>query len=82
MLNEKQELFFKATLRGEKPEQAAPPMQGAEKTVYDALEGGELDFDALCERTGVASDELGAVLMMMELDGMIESLPGLRYARL
>ena len=69
-------------VKSEKPEQAAPPMQGAEKAVYDALESGELDFDALCERTGVASDELGAVLMMMELDGVIESLPGLRYARL
>lgn len=64
-----------------KPAQEAPPLQGAEKTVYDALEGGEMDFDALCEKTGVASDELGAVLMMMELDGVIESLPGLRYAR-
>jgi len=63
-------------------EMPSPPVpEGPEKTVYEALGGEEMDFDALCERTGLPSDELGAVLMMMELDGLIDALPGLRYAR-
>lgn len=65
----------------QEPAREMPQLQGEEKAVYDALEGGELDFDELCERTGMTSDELGAVLMMMELDGVISALPGLRYAR-
>ena len=38
-----------------------------------------MDFDRLCERTGMDSDALGALLMMLELGGWIEALPGERY---
>lgn len=51
----------------------------AERAVYRLLQEGELDFDALSERTGICSEELGAALMMLELDGVIVSLPGCRY---
>ena len=45
----------------------------------DAL-AGERDFDELCAAIGLPSDELGAVLTMMDMDGVIRALPGLRYA--
>lgn len=51
-----------------------------EAAVWRALEQGERDFDDLCEAVGMPSDELGAVLMMMDMDGVIRALPGLRYA--
>lgn len=51
----------------------------SERAVYDLLLAGDLDFDAIAERTGIGSDELGGVLMMLELDGIVESLPGLVY---
>lgn len=51
-----------------------------EAAVWRALEQGERDFDELCEAVGMPSDELGAVLMMMDMDGVIRALPGLRYA--
>ena len=50
-----------------------------EAAVWRILDEGECDFDALCEKTGMDSEELGALLMMMELDGVIEALAGLRY---
>ena len=50
-----------------------------EQTVYDLLLEGDLDFDALCERSKIPADELGGMLMEMELDGIVETLPGLRY---
>jgi len=50
-----------------------------EAAVWRILDAGECDFDELSERSGVASEELGALLMMMELDGLIEALAGLRY---
>lgn len=59
---------------------AEPALEGEiEKAVYQALREGEADFDALSERIRASSDELGAALMMMELDGVVESLPGCRY---
>lgn len=52
-----------------------------ERAVLAALEGGEMEFDALCEQTGMDGATLGTVLMELEMDGLITSLPGLRYAR-
>ena len=48
--------------------------------LWRLLEQGERDFDELCEAVGLPSDELGAILMMMDMDGVIRALPGLRYA--
>lgn len=59
---------------------APPPEEGTpERAVYDALVTEELDFDALCARTGLSGEALGTALAMMELDGAVVSLPGLRY---
>lgn len=50
-----------------------------EQAVCDLLLTGDQDFDALSERTGIPSDELGSLLMMLELDGVIAALPGATY---
>ena len=54
-------------------------LDSREQAVHDLLLTGDLDFDALCERTGMPSDELGSLLMMLELDGVVLSLPGAMY---
>lgn len=65
----------------EKKKSGPPPHLGeAEKRIWQALCAGETDFDALCISTGIDAQELGAMLMMMEMDGVIRALPGLLYA--
>ena len=66
----------KEGLRQQTPVRRLDPQ---EQAVYDLLLKSDLDFDALSENAGIAADELGGVLMMMELDGIVEALPGLRY---
>lgn len=62
--------------------QAIPEdLPGEERAVLLALADGEKDFDALCEETGMDGAALGTVLMGLEMEGLIASLPGLRYAR-
>ena len=56
-------------------------LSAPERAVLRALSQGVMDFDALCVATGMPSDNLGGLLTLMEMDGHIESLPGLRYAR-
>lgn len=51
-----------------------------EATVWRLLAQGERDFDELCEAVGLPSDEMGAILTMMDMDGVVRALPGLRYA--
>ena len=54
-------------------------LDSLERRIYDQLLAGDQDFDALCSSTGIPEDELGSLLMMLELDGIVISLPGLAY---
>lgn len=58
-----------------------PGLDERERAVLTALSRGERDFDTLCGETGIPADEMGAALSMMELNGLVRALPGLRYAR-
>jgi len=51
------------------------------RAVLAALSGGEMEFDALSDAAGIDATSLGALLMELEMDGLIDALPGLRYAR-
>lgn len=62
----------------QEPKQPAG-LSDAEAAVWQRLLQGECDFDALCTLTGENPDDLSATLMMMELDGLVEALPGLAY---
>ena len=50
------------------------------RAVCTALLAGEADFDALCAASRLESDELGALLIEMEMDGLVTPLAGTRYA--
>lgn len=74
----------KAKARAEKLEQTDAPLAGLgeqEKSILCALEMGETDFDALAAATHIPADDLSALLMTMEMDGLVQALPGLRYVR-
>lgn len=51
-----------------------------QRAICTALLAGEADFDALCAVSGLESDELGALLIEMEMDGLVTPLAGTRYA--
>lgn len=51
-----------------------------QRAICAALLAGEADFDALCAVSGLESDELGALLIEMEMDGLVTPLAGTRYA--
>ncbi len=59
-----------------------PELCGNEKTIYDCLRfaGEPMAIDSLRERTGLPIHDLMAKLGEMEFDGIIERLPGSRYA--
>ena len=57
-----------------------PDLPQEERAVLTVLLAGEMEFDQLCEATGMDGAALGAVLMGLEMEGLIDTLPGLRYA--
>lgn len=68
----------------EAPAEKKPHIPGGldetQRAICAALLAGEVDFDALCAVSGLESDELGALLIEMEMDGLVTPLAGTRYA--
>lgn len=62
---------------------ASPPPQDAEAAkLLDCLGYDSCDVDTLVSRSGLTADKLYAILLQMELDGRIASLPGGRFQRI
>lgn len=68
----------------EAPAEKKPHIPGGldetQRAICAALLAGEADFDALCAAGSMESDELGALLIEMEMDGLVTPLAGTRYA--
>ena len=68
----------------EAPAEKKPHIPGGldetQRAICAALLAGEADFDALCAVSGLESDELGELLIVMEVVGLVTPLAGTRYA--
>ena len=63
--------------RREAPEkQAAPALSGPEKTIFDALGGDACTLDSLADRTGLDIRTVMKTATLLELRGLIGTLPG------
>lgn len=60
---------------------AGPVLDKQYEILLDALGFEPAGVDVLVERTGLAADEVAAMLLILELDGKLESRPGGRYVR-
>ena len=58
-----------------------PRLDKAYEILLDALGFEPAGVDTLVERTGFAADEVASMLLILELDGKLESRPGGRYLR-
>ncbi len=64
------------------PEGAVTALDPADRALLDALGDGPVALEDLAERTGETVATLSSALLMLELDGRIEALPGNRFQRL
>lgn len=62
------------------PPSQPPELSPTELCIWQALEES-LPFDLLANRTGLDASTLSSTLLMMELGGTVEQLPGMRYCR-
>ncbi|MBX9848557.1 MAG: DNA-protecting protein DprA, partial [Rhodocyclaceae bacterium] len=58
------------------------PLSAEELNLINVLGNSPCDLETLVARTGLTPDALLAMLLPMELDGRIASLPGGRYQKL
>ena len=63
------------------PATAGPVLDKAYEILLDALGFEPASVDVLVVRTGLAADEVASMLLILELDGKLESRPGGRYLR-
>jgi len=62
----------------EAPAAILPPEQAR---LLEAIGHDPVNLDELTERTGLAVEQISSMLLLMELEGHVSSLPGGRYAR-
>ncbi len=60
---------------------SAPPLTGEERRIFDALEPYPEQVDALARRLGLPSGELLAILLQLELKGLVRQTPGAHFER-
>jgi len=60
----------------------AAPTDAAGQIVLDALGHGPMALDELADRMAQPVASLTSALLLLELDGKVEALPGNRYQRL
>ena len=65
------------------PVRESPPvLNGDERRIMECLHGGEAaDMDTLALRSGIPIGQISAVLLGLELGGMVRALPGKRYEK-
>ncbi len=63
------------------PKETSQAFSDEEKRVLNLLLEGPLHMDALCESSGLPVDKMSSVLVELEINGRIRSLPGSRFER-
>lgn len=63
-------------------QQSLPPLSEEQRRVLAEISREECSFDQLAERTGMDAPQLSGALTMLQLLGLVKSLPGKIYARL
>ena len=64
------------------PQQGVPPLDKEYKILLDALAFEPASVDSLIERTGMNSESIASMLLILELDGHVAPHPGGRYSRM
>lgn len=84
-----EELAWEAVVRPQAPQDTedaedaeTTPLTAEELNVINALGDAPCDLETLVSRSGLTPDALLAMLLSMELDGRVASLPGGRYQKL
>jgi len=72
---------FARPMEREKESAPAGPVEGNEAIIFKSLEDGPLSIDAIASTCGLKVQELGGLLLEMELKGLVSQSPGKIFAR-
>ncbi len=69
--------------KGQHPIQSAPPpgLTQDERTVFDAIEAPSSHIDTIVRTTQLSIGQVSSVLLMLELKGIVQQLPGKQFAK-
>jgi DNA processing protein len=63
------------------PEKKAPLLEPELEQILRAIESGPIAFDLIVETAGLPPGKVSALLLQLELLGLVSQLPGMRYQR-
>lgn len=69
--------------KAQQPIQSAPPpgLTPDERTVFDAIEAPASHIDTIVRTTQLSIGQVSSVLLMLELKGIVQQLPGKQFAK-
>ncbi len=76
-----EELGYQVADSGGRAEAPAEKLTQDEKKVYNIISDDPVGSDTIIEQTGLKSAEVLALLLVMEMKGLVKQLPGQRYVR-
>lgn len=62
-------------------EKSLPPMNDDQRSIFTLLSQGEKSFDELAAETKIAAPSLMVALTMLQMNGLVKSMPGKTYCR-
>lgn len=65
----------------QKTEKSLPPMNDDQRSIFTLLSQGEKSFDELAAETKIAAPSLMVALTMLQMNGLVKSMPGKTYCR-
>ena len=65
----------------QKTEKSLPPMNDDQHRIFTLLSQGEKSFDELAAETQIAAPSLMVALTMLQMNGLVKSMPGKMYCR-
>ena len=68
-------------LRRLDPIESVPELDGAERLIHNALGEDSLRVDEILDNTELPLPEVNALLLKLEIQGLVCQLPGGRFAR-
>lgn len=60
---------------------APVPVSAEHQPLLDAMGYDPIDLDSLCERSGLTAETASAMLLTLELDGLVNRMPGGKFQR-
>ena len=76
-----EEILPRFHLQGLEPTDVKPYLEDEEEKVFRLVEDEPIHIDSIIAQTGIDTSRVSAILLQLELKGLVQQLPGKRFVK-